>query len=700
MRYFLVSLTALAVLSGCATAQKQMDSQKSTDAGQSQSPNDELYKHQIPDGELQKKQAPAIEQIPMPAYEKARPEKSLPAVEPIDYKKLVHEEKPVMLNAEGMPLSDFILYAIGDTLKVTFFIDQPVRDMKKPITLRMTREMPADQVLEIAVDILRQNDLVVEARAGSLYIMKSRPPANKPVDIKVGREPVEGPSSIIQIVPLEHARASEIAPLINDLYRTNVSVRQYLYENTLLLNGPASAIKDILSFVETVDVPYFSSKKIFLLHLTYWQPEEFVKQMKTILEGIGYRIALTPKDGGILFIPVKFLNSVLIASPDDVTLKVVLDWRSRLDTVEAAGTEEKAFTYTPKFSKASDLVDAMRSLYYVAAPAGAAVTTGTPQPSAQAQAQAQAAAPPQQKAQGQRSSVSAEGLRMAADDKRNVILVSATPSQYRSVLIYLEKLDVPPKQVLIDATIAELTLTDDLVYGFEWYLQNKMLQGSYTLSTLGNLGQGSQGLLYSYISNSGRLQATLNAFASLNKLNVISRPRLMVLDNEEASIEIGTDVPIITSQMSTEATTASNLNVLQSVQYRTTGTILKIKPNINTEGLLTLNISEEESQAQTNNVSSISSPLIETRNISTTVVASSGQAILLGGFMETTDSTTDTKVPLLGDIPLIGNIFKTVSKSKIKTELIIMITPTILTGTEDAAHITSEISKQLEWLHQ
>ena len=110
-----------------------------------------------------------------------------------------------MLNVDGMPLSDFILYAIGDTLKVTFFIDEPVRNMKQPVTLHMAREMPADQVLEIAVDILRKNDLVVEQRAGSLYILKSKPHANEPAAVKIGKVGTDSPSSVIQIVPLGDA---------------------------------------------------------------------------------------------------------------------------------------------------------------------------------------------------------------------------------------------------------------------------------------------------------------------------------------------------------------------------------------------------------------------------------------------------------------------------------------------------------------
>ncbi|MGD0283077.1 MAG: type II secretion system protein GspD, partial [Dissulfurispiraceae bacterium] len=136
----------------------------------------------------------------------------------------------------------------------------------------------------------------------------------------------------------------------------------------------------------------------------------------------------------------------------------------------------------------------------------------------------------------------------------------------------------------------------------------------------------------------------------------------------------------------------------QAVQYVTTGIILTVSPTINTSGLLTLNISLEDSEAQTNTTSSIGSPLITTQNLTTTVVASTSQTILLGGMMSDSLSDSEIKVPLVGDIPLIGNLFKTRSKGKTKTELIIMLTPHILTSSDQAAKITDEIKKGIKWL--
>lgn len=624
-----------------------------------------------------------VQGLVLPKYERPKPEKPLPETEPIDPTKLSMEDKPVMINAEGMPLYDFIVYAIGDTLKVTFFIDDAVKNMKTPVTLRMTHEMPAPKVLEIAIEVLRQHDLLIEERAGALYILKSKAAPREPADIRVGRTAVDSPAQIVQIVPLRHLKASDILSLITELFKTNVSAKVYQNENALLLTGPSEAIKNILNFIEFMDAPYLSDKKLFMIELTYWQPDEFIKQMSTILEGIGFKVSKTPRDPGILFIPIKFLNSILAVSPDDNTTKIVMEWKERLDTAEAAGAEEKVFTYSPKFSRASDLVESIQKLY-----------GGVPHAPAQAKAAPAPAAPAQST-----SALSGPTLKISSDDRRNVVAIIATPVTYKAVLSFLIELDKPPRQVLIEATAAELTLKDDLKYGLEWFIKNKMFDGEYTLTTLGKLGvDKASGLAYSFISDTQKFLAVINAFAKDNMINILSSPRLMILDNEEATIQIGQEVPIITSEVSAGDVNTVQPSVLRNVQYRTTGVILRVKPTINTEGLLTLNISQEVSEAQTNTTSGIDSPLILMRKINTMVVAATGKSVILGGIMAENNSETEIKVPLLGDIPIFGNLFKSVSKSKTKTELIIILTATILRSTDEAVSLTNEMRKSIKWL--
>ncbi len=655
------------------------------------------------------------EDILMPQIKKSLYQKSLPAKAermPIDPKRIVHVSGNVILNAESMPLSDFIVYALGDTLRITFFVDEPVMAMKNPITLRMTQEMPAEKVVEVVIGFLEKNGLVVEEKGGALYIMKPKPPAvqSPPVDFRIGRNTEDSPANVFQFVPFRHLHGAQVMQLLGDLFK-DVRIQWYNKENALMLSGPASSMKEMIDFIDFIDVPTLSDKKLFLFQLTYWQPDDFIRQISAILEGVGYSIAKGPADPGIEFIPIKYLNSILIVSPDDATLKFALDWKRRLDTAESAGTEEKVFTFTPQYSKASDLVDSIKKLYGVmpaiapargpqgvqAAPVGAAAPTATaaaavPLPTT---ASVSPASPVSSV-----SSASIPGLKISGDDRRNIVVIISTPSIFKSVLAILQELDKPPKQVLIEAMIAELTLTDDLSYGLEWYLQtrNKTSGTSNSLTTLGQLGLNtSSGLVYNFLSDSQRLQAVVNAFAQQNKVNILSTPRIMVLDNQTATLNVGSQVPILGGQTTTSTVEGSTVNA-QVVSYVTTGITVSVTPTINTEGLLTLQISVTDSQAVPNSTSSINSPLITNDSLSTSIVATTSETILLGGMMSDSVTDSESKVPLLGDIPLLGNLFKTRSKDKTKTELIIMLTPKILTSGDEAARITNEIRKSIKWL--
>lgn len=684
---YFISVVLIVFVFGCASTKqiKPMPSDKTTAAAP-------LEKIEPAIEDSAKKQQEQVQELTLPEFKKIEKPKPLPPKEPIDPKRLVHVESPVVINAEAMPLSDFIIYALGDILKVTFFIDEPVKNMKNPVTLRMTQEMPPDKVMEIVIGFLEKYDLIVEERAGAIYITKTRPP-QRPVDIRIGRDVPESPAEVVQIVTFKHVRAQEVEGIIKEIYKTGVNIRFYYKENAMLLSGPASSIREVINLINIFDVPYMQSKKIFMLRFTYWQTDDFIKQLTTILEGLGFSVARMPKDAGIFFIPIKALNSVLIVAPDDESMQYILQWHKRLDTPESAGTEEKSFTYIPKYSKASDLVDSLKRLYTVVQPPAAPAAAPSAQP---AQPRPQPAAPGP-------AAFSITGLKIAADDKRNIVLISASPAQYKAILNYLEGLDAPPRQVLLEATIAELTLKDDLKYGLEWYLKSRMNvdvnKGDYTLSTLGKLGVAStSGLVYQFVSDTQKIQAILNAFAQENKINILSSPRLMVIDNQEASIQIGTDVPIITGETKTTTPDTGTTIATQSVQYRSTGLILRVKPNINTEGMLTLDISLESSEAQQNTISAVSSPLILTRNLKTNVVAATQQTIMLGGIMSENLSDTETKVPLFGDIPLLGNLFKSTSRSKTKTELIIMIRPVIITTAEDAVKLTNDIMQGFKWL--
>jgi len=632
-----------------------------------------------------KKEVPSYEAFQLQGYEKSTNaplvEKKIPESEKIDLKRITVTKGSVVINVQNMPLSDFVIYALGETLKVTFVMDEKVISNKQSVTLRMPQPMAADKALEIVVGLLEKYDIHLEERANALYLL-SKAPKRAETDsyqIQYGRTQNSNYGNILQVVPLRHTTLNEIQQILTDVAKTSAQIKPYARGNVLLIYGQADEVKKILNLLDTFDVPYFENKKIYLLHLTYMRAPDFITEMKAILSGLGFRVGSLPTDAGPLLIPIKQLNAVLLVSPDEKTSKLIIDWKEKLDTAESAGAEERAFTFAPQYSKASDLVKSIQNLYGTTPAASAATDQKT---GAAKTAAVGAGALP-------------AGMKISADDTKNMILIVSTPVSYKMIHRLLTDLDTPPRQVLIEATVVELTLTGDLKYGVEWLIKNSQSGGQSTLGTLGNLGLSALGLSYTFISETANLQAMISALAVQNRANILSTPRLMVLDNKDATIQIGSDVPTVTGEVSTSTTSTTTPSVLRNITYRSTGVMLKVKPNINTAGLLTLEISQEVSQPGAAGVGG--SPIILTRRINTTVVCGHGQTIALGGLFKDNRSGVDTKVPILGDIPLLGNLFKYTSKSDEKTELLVLVTPTILTSTDEAVKITDELKKEFKW---
>ncbi|KJR42803.1 general secretion pathway protein D [Candidatus Magnetoovum chiemensis] len=657
-----------------------------------------------------------------------------------------------------MPLQEFIVGVLGNTLKAPFYMDEKVKELKTPITLHMSQKTSPQKALEMVIEILRKIGLEIGARADTLYILAKEKLPIAAENVTIGRQVPFSPVTIAQVVPLRYLKADEITPLILTIFKAQVDTAQpetkteaasskpeapetikkpsdtvtvntYKNENSLVLTGPANMVKEIVSFVNLLDVPYIQEKKVAILELLYWNSEEFISQMKRILEGLNYRVASSQKEPGIMLIPITFLNSVIVVAPDEPSLRFVINWKDRLDTVENVGEEQKIYTYTPKYSKAAELVESIEALYSLVTPnANATEKQDTKKQDMEKQQNANKSGKnagvnninsdpslPNASSTAALSSLSSEGslpierkssgstntktsfvsdeLRMSADERRNVVLMITTANTYRELLSLLKEIDTPPKQVLLETVIAEVSLDASMNTGFAWFLKNSILSGdawaSSTPTVFDPLKQLQNiGFTFQYIADSEKVAAVLNLLEQESKLEILSKPSIMVLNNEEATIQVGNEVPIITSEVSREDTSNS---INRNIQYRTAGVILRMRPTVNAEGLVTIDLLQEVSEAQTTTTSNIDSPTFLKRRIDTSVVAGNGQTVILGGLMSRTNETSETKVPFVGDIPIIGNAFKTKQNNTRKTELVVLITPRILSNVDETSSITKEI---------
>jgi len=296
-------------------------------------------------------------------------------------------------------------------------------------------------------------------------------------------------------------------------------------------------------------------------------------------------------------------------------------------------------------------------------------------------------------------------VKIIADESNNALIIVANSQEYATISRVLKQLDILPLQVMIDATIVEVTLNNDLQYGIEWYFTHNnggtnVITGgdksnSFTLSKIAT-GVATGGFSYAFSNPGHDIGALLTAAATNNNVNVISSPSLMVLNNQEATIQVGDSVPILSAQSTSLVSTGVTSN---SVQMVDTGVNLSIKPRVNANGLVLMELLQSVNAAVTTKSSAIDSPTIQKRQIETSVAVQSGETIVLGGLIREENDYNRNGVPWLHELPLVGPMFGGTTRNKDKTELVVLLTPRVMKSRQDAQDVTEEFKHKLTGIY-
>ncbi|MGQ0677012.1 MAG: type II secretion system secretin GspD, partial [Rhodospirillales bacterium] len=464
--------------------------------------------------------------------------------------------------------------------------------------------------------------------------------------------------------------------------------------------------------------------------------------------------------GPVRFIPIDRLNAVMVVSRQVRYIEEARHWIFRLDRTRSAN-EQRLFVYYVQNGRAADLAKTLRGVFadgnLVEATDGAprtpprrpavtrteldyrptATTTGVsgggaaqppgtflgPQPAGPpgtpAAAAASGGAASGEIAAPARSQQSGAGaapggppgtspgrlggaVRITADDKNNALLIAATPRDFDLVQDVLDKLDLVPLQVLIEATIFEVTLRDQLRFGFQYLVSNGGLgfaKGGDAVLTRGtditDLAGAAEASLPGFtftIRGTNRTRFVLDALSEITDVNVISSPHMLVLDNQEARLQVGDEVPIITQ--SATSTLTSNPLIVNTVQYRNTGVTLEVTPRVNAGGLVTLDIAQEVSDVQQTTSSTINSPTIQQRRFVSTVAVQDSETIMLGGLIREDAAQVRSGIPVLHRIPIIGPLFGSTANTARRTELIVLLTPRVIASAQDARDMTQDMRRK------
>lgn len=611
------------------------------------------------------------------------------------------ESTNVSFASESMPLRQFVEVLFSQLLKANYVITHNIPTLDEPITLNMPSELSQRKAFIAAVELLQTKSIDVVERDGIFYLLPMVPGQQGQSFIGFGRSAMDVPATagqVTQIVPLSFGNPG-IENTISQLVRINI-VRDP-QQNLLILTGPRADVVKALDVVRLLDAPAARGKHISFIRLTYLNPEEFSEKVKLLLvsEGIdGVGIA-EAANKNLILVPIEHMGAVAVFSGEKTLVDRVSYWALQID-VPSEGAEKRYFVYHPNYARAADLAASVSPLlggsYQAPGRQGnqsrdtrSAFGANQQQPAANANAASGNTRVTTREPQQAGAAVQNDKLTMTVDERSNTLIFYAAGSDYQAILPMLKRLDVMPKQILLEATIAEVTLTDDFAMGVEFALKND----STTAATTGAFGLGDVGgLNLGYINGADNIVARLKQSNQL--VNVLSNPSLVVRDGVTASILVGSELPSVSS------TTTDPLlsdKTTTSISYKQTGLEFSVMPTINGQGLVVMQIMQNISNQAKGSVVE-GAPAIFKRQIETEVIAQSGQTILIGGLISENDDSGDTKVPVLGDLPLIGNLFKSRTQKKVKTELVLLITPRVIDATEQWHYINDQLQKGFEHL--
>jgi len=642
--------------------------------------------------ELQKRKKASINQI-----------QTIVNVEP-DLPPELREAKHITLNFEGTELYD-VITTFCELLKIDYVIEGNVEGK---VTLQTFNKIPVEDLYSVLEQILALNNVAV-VRSGNFYRFLQAPDAaKKPMSIHIGDDPniPDKERMIIQIIPLQHISVESMKKIISPLLTTNASFIEIPETNNLMMIEMAYNVRRIIKVVQALDIDKLASSDIQLYKLRNADSEVLVQELEEVFSSMGYKEAL---GDSLSFLSLSRLNSVLVVNAFDKILPTIEFWINRLDQPISEG-DVSTFVYYVQNGNAIALAGLLNGIFQDQGEsanttsntsAGSTATTKIKANVSGAATTSTSTNPVVQTTDGLSNDFEGEII-ILPDPDTNSLIIRTSPRNYPAILALIDKLDLFPQQVLIEVLIVDLDIDESTAAGleiaFQGFAGSTTVKGGSSSSTtkagtLGTaLGAGTASLLAGgsfIIGDPDKLIAQLKLFASDSKTNILSNPILVTSDNKAATISITNEIPI---EQEAQVPSGGGSVVTSTVEFRSVGIKLDITPKINADNYITLKISQEISSrgADVGN-----QPSFNTRLVNTEVVLKDNQVLVMGGLMQTTTTDTVSGIPILKDLPYIGKLFGSESTSLNKTELMIFITPHVISNSEDSEFVTRQFKKRL-----
>ena len=610
----------------------------------------------------------------------------------------------VNVNIEGMPVPAFINEFFGSILGAGFQMDPAVSKMNDLVTLRTSGPQSPQNFYRLAVQVLRSYGVATEYSSGLVFFSRARDAAGTvPPLVVSGRALPDVPIShrpVFQLVELQSVRVGDITSLLTTAFKSDgLTIQSDSTRNAIVLMGKPELVRQALDAIKVFDAPNMRGRQSARLEPAFVTAGELSKRLVEVLGAEGYGASLYSGGTGnaaILVLPLEAANSVIVFAADRRVLEHAIEWARSIDRPNPTAGTDGLFYYMVRNTRAKQIADTINgvrsgssasassrresidgSQVGMPAPAPAVIGTSTPLP-------------------GAATTGDLSKGKLSLDEPRNALIYQGSATDWGRLLPLIQQMDRAPRQVMIEVTVAEVTLTDKQDFGVAWkaFTNSGIADGRMQSGVLNGLGGA--GLTY-LLDIGGQTRATLSALASNGRVSILSTPRLMVKSGEEASFDVGTEVPTITSQATSGITTDGNTGIIQSVQYRKTGILLNVKPVVYSDDRVDLELRQEVSEAQPVGANAaVQSPAIFNRSYTTSLSLKDGSAILIAGLMSQKQTDSDSGVPYLKDVPVVGNLFKGKSRGHDKTELVLMVVPYIIETDTEAAELTQSLGRRFE----
>jgi general secretion pathway protein D len=594
----------------------------------------------------------------------------------------------MVVNLDQVALPVFIQVVYSEVLKRNVSLDPAVQNRKELVSFRTGGQQSAAQLAEAVQQLLKTYGLAVIEAGGLVRVVPDNARLGNLPELRRGEANPDAPiplRPIFQLVQLQTVRQTDVLSWLRTMFGDRIQAQEDASRNAVVLSGTPDNVQAALEAVRVLDQPVMAGRRSLALTPANWSADDLARRLAEVLTAQGYAVApvgqpLAAIRYPVVLLPVASLNTVYVFALNDDVLKHVAEWARTLDKPNERGIGKNFFTYQVKHKDAGALAKTLEQLIAGRSSARLAVTASGGSAGSPAAVRATA---------------------VVVDQSTNTLLFQADPDEYSQLTALLQTLDRPAKGALIEVTVAELQVGDDSQYGVEWLMSETRSDGrTVTAGTLGGLALGTAGLNVTVLNSAANVRLKLNALASSNRATILSSPRVLARNGETATIQVGQEVPIITSQQTTNVSGSTSTgsvtpSILQTVQYRSTGVILRVKPVIHSGDQIDLDVQQEVSAASSTNTGVNNSPTFSTRKLDTKLTLKNGTTVLMGGLISEETSNGNAGVPGLKEIPLVGSLFSNKTGGSKRRELVVLITPYVLNDQHDATALTESFRKML-----